>query len=95
MDMSDKKIELTEGQEVEYLSVDFSEPEQVRSLINDNESGMFGGKNNDGEDVMVLISKGEEATVKTFQENGWLRVNYYNSNGYSEGETFEGRHDKE
>lgn len=89
------KIELTEGQELEYLSVDFSDSEQVRKFINDHESSMYGGKNDEGEDVVVLISKGEEATVKTFQKNGWLRVNYYGKNGYSEGETFQGRHDKE
>jgi hypothetical protein len=86
-----KKLNLTEGQELENLSLDLTDAEQVKKFINENESSMYGGKNNEGEDVVVLLEKGEELTIKTYQENGWMRSNYYGKNGYMEGETFEGR----
>ena len=48
------------------------------------------GKNENGEDIEIHISK-TSIIYKTYQSNGWLRVNYYDENGLPNGETFEGR----
>lgn len=50
----------------------------------------FYGKNEDGEDTEIHISK-EEIIYKTMQSNGWVRVNYFDENGIEAGETFDGR----
>lgn len=70
------------------------EPEGIHSLLNDLESGMYGCKNSDGEDVVVLREVGSGLEILTFQDNGWLRVNYFDENGYDDGEAFRGRWDK-
>ena len=58
------------------------------------------GNNENGETVELYIGteKNVDGTindnaliVKTYQTNGWVRVNYYNGNGEPSGETFEGR----
>ena len=51
---------------------------------------MIFGKNTDGEDMNISFSE-DEVVTKTYQNNGWLRVNYYDENGFMECETFEGR----
>ena len=50
----------------------------------------FFGVNEDGEDVEVHIAE-SSIIVKTNQENGWTRVNYYGADGEAEGESFDGR----
>lgn len=51
---------------------------------------LFHGVNEDGETVLLSIRK-DGMTLTTYQDNGWLRVNYYDENGCAEGETFDGR----
>lgn len=65
---------------------------KVIELYKDSDTS-YSGVNEDGETVLVSISE-TGLVVKTFQSNGWCRVNYYDSNGVAEGETFEGRWDK-
>ena len=50
----------------------------------------FYGSNEIGESVLVSISR-YGITTHTFQENGWVRVNFYDADGQMEGESFEGR----
>ena len=50
----------------------------------------YTGVNADGEDVLLSIFS-DHITVSTNQHNGWVRVNYYDADGYAEGETFKGR----
>ncbi len=38
----------------------------------------FAGKNEDGEDILISISK-NQITVRTMQRNGWCRKNIYTS----------------
>lgn len=40
----------------------------------------FGGKNENGEDIMISICK-NSITVRTFQKNGWMRINTYTVDG--------------
>ena len=51
---------------------------------------MYSGTNQDGEDVYVSISKTGIVT-RTNQSNGWVRVNYYDHEGYDAGESYDGR----
>ena len=53
----------------------------------------FFGKNEDGEDVEIHIAE-SGIILKTYQNNGWLRVNYYDENGYAEDEVFNGKWDR-
>lgn len=50
----------------------------------------FFGKNADGEQVCVHVAK-DNIIIDTYQSNGCVRRNYYNSKGIADGETFEGR----
>lgn len=50
----------------------------------------YRGENADGEDVELHIVK-TGIIFKTYQANGFLRVNTYAADGSAEGETFEGR----
>lgn len=74
------------------IKVDFSNSKSVKVAINkykDLDYAVF-GSNTDGDDIEISFSE-EGAVVKTYQSNGWLRVNYYDVNGYMADETFEGR----
>ena len=51
---------------------------------------MFTGENSDGETVYLSVSE-TGMVLKTEQENGWVRVNYYDENGCSTGEGFDGK----
>lgn len=51
---------------------------------------MFTGENSDGETVYLSVSK-TGMVLKTEQENGWVRVNYYDADGHSTGESFDGK----
>lgn len=48
----------------------------------------FDGKNQDGEAVLVSISK-DNIAVRTYQNNGWIRINTYWRDGTTE-ETYDG-----
>lgn len=50
----------------------------------------FCGKNDNGEDTEIHISK-MDIIYKTYQNNGWIRVNYFDKNGYLNEESFDGR----
>lgn len=52
---------------------------------------MFTGKNEDGEMVCVSFDKECGIVLQTYQENGWVRVNYYDKDGMPTGESFDGR----
>lgn len=66
--------------------------ELIRSLMEEYGDSKFPfyGTNEDGEEVEIHIAK-TSVVHKTFQKNGWVRVNYYDEYGYPEGEMFEGR----
>jgi len=77
------------------LKFDSDNPSMLRNLMKeygDIEYPLF-GKNDQGEDTEIHISK-DSIIYKTYQSNGWLRVNYYGEDGYPEGESFEGKWSK-
>lgn len=75
------------------LSSRFSDIEVRRQIIREygDNPNMFVGENEDGEKVAMSVSRKNGIVLNTYQENGWLRVNYYDAEGFSEGETFDGR----
>lgn len=51
---------------------------------------MFTGIDADGETVHLSITH-NGMTLRTQQENGWVRVNYYDADGCATGESFDGK----
>lgn len=75
-DDSNVKMELeTNGDRKEFM-------ERVKE-------GHFLGKNQEGENIIIIVGDGME--IRTKQSNHWIRVNYFDSDGAPEGETFNGR----
>lgn len=74
------------------LSKDFANVESRKKIIaqHANSEQAFFGENEDGEDVELHVSP-EGIILKTYQSNGHVRINYYDSNGILEGESFDGR----
>lgn len=69
--------------------------EERAKFIAENESSMYGGKNEEGEEVVVMLEKGLGMDVHTYQSNGWIRVDEYFEHGLIVGTTYKGRWDKE
>jgi len=78
------------------LSQQFTTIEGRRKLIElyGDENDMYSGHNEEGEMVYVSFDTQNGIVLKTFQSNGWVRVNYFDNEGYVTGETFDGRWDK-
>lgn len=74
------------------LSIQFKTREGRKVLIDTygDSNSMFFGENEDGENVYLSIAH-TGIVLKTEQDNGWVRVNYYDENGYSVGEGFDGK----
>ena len=75
------------------ISAKFVEPEGRRELMKryGDTHSMFSGINEDGESVCASIAQ-DNIVVSTFQDNGWVRVNYYDGEGFPCGETFDGKY---
>lgn len=84
-----KQIRLNE------LAADFGSIESRRLLVEEfaDSEFPFSGINEQGEKTLMSISA-SGIVVDTYQSNGWVRKNYYDANGYAEGETFDGRWDR-
>ena len=74
------------------LAEHFDRSEVRRTLMKEfgESETAYSGVNADGEDVLLSIFS-DHITVSTNQRNGWVRVNYYDADGYAEGETYKGR----
>lgn len=67
----------------------FNTVEGRRELIR-RHHGLWTGTNTDGESVLAAISA-SGIKLTTNQDNGWVRVNYYDAQGTPSGETFDGK----
>lgn len=78
------------------LSARFNEPEIRRQIMREygDSTTAFCGTNEDNELVEMSVFL-DKIIVKTYQQNGWLRVNHFDECGYPSGETYEGRWDDE
>ena len=68
--------------------------EDVEKLLSILDSGKYGCINEDGEEVVIFREIGEGIEMYTFQNNGWVRLNYFDEQGYDDGEDFCGRWNK-
>ena len=69
------------------LAVNFDELENRRIIMKEYggmESALT-GTNENGETTVLHISH-DSLIVETFQKNGWIRKNYYDAEGYADGE---------
>ncbi|HDX9663251.1 TPA: DUF2314 domain-containing protein [Bacillus cereus] len=73
------------------LAIDLTSAEVVARLIKDTESGMYSTTDSDGNQVVAFIAQGKGMDLRTYQGNGWVRVDSYDENGIWEGDTFDGR----
>lgn len=75
------------------LSARFNTIEGRREIIQKygDALNLYCGVNEDGEKVAMIISRQRGIEARTYQHNGFLRVNYYDTEGYAAGETFDGR----
>lgn len=74
------------------LSARFGEIEVRKQLMveyGDSETA-FTGTNADEEVVMVSIFT-DKIIVRTYQNNGWIRLDYYDGDGYYESEMYDGK----
>lgn len=73
------------------LEINFSNLSSMRSLMEKygNSEFPFSGKNNEGEMVEISIFH-DFITVKTYQSNGWVRLDSFWKDGTTE-QTFDGR----
>lgn len=76
----------------EHLGKNFADILARREIIKEyqNANTTFSGNNENGEKVELHVSE-NGIILKTYQENGYVRVNYYNAEEFEEGESFEGR----
>ena len=72
------------------LSARFGEIEVRRQLMREygNSTADFIGKNEDGEMVMMAIYT-DKIIVTTYQNNHWIRKDYYDSEGFYEAEMYD------
>ena len=72
------------------IHFDSTDPALLRQLMKEHGDSEFPyfGKNEDGETIMISINP-DSIVLETFQNNGWTRKNFFDKDGYLEGETFE------
>lgn len=63
---------------MESFDIDFTDHERLVELMDNPKyhNDGYSSKNADGETVLVSISK-EKISVRTYQDNGWMRINTY------------------
>lgn len=55
---------------------ELSERELI-DFINSSESDLFTGKDVEDNDISIIINKGVNIEYRTYQSNGWVRINRY------------------
>lgn len=53
------------------------------------EEGLYTSKNEKGEMLSVGVSKSGGFTISTYQNNGWIRINNYDKDGFLIEEMYE------
>lgn len=80
----------TDKKRLNELASNFGDIEVRRKLIAEfgDSNTAFEGTNQDGEDVMISIAK-TGIIERVWQNNGFMRVDEYDENGYHVGQTYE------
>ena len=71
---------------------DGNNPELICKLMEEHGDSTFPfyGTNDLGEEIEIHIAK-TSVIHKTYQKNGWVRLNYYDEHGLPAGEMFDGK----
>lgn len=64
--------------------------EDRKAFMNKVGTGLYSGKNEDGQQLAIVVNEGG-MEISTYQKNHWVRVNYFNEDGFADGESFNGR----
>lgn len=71
-----KKFMDTVNQKINNL--DLEEDKSVMEFIDTMDTGLYFGRNADGNDITVGIEKGIGMRISTYQKNNWIRImDYY------------------
>lgn len=74
--------------------INFADPDcKVRLMRKYGNCAPFVGHNVEGEKVILPIAP-DSIILETYQKNGWIRKNYYDSCGFLNGEMYDGKWDK-
>lgn len=70
---------------------DFSSRENIKDFIHNTESGIYTGKNIDGENVVVIIEQGKGMDIKTQKHSKpkWYEVIEYDEDGFQVSVSYE------
>lgn len=69
----------------------FKDPDcKVRLMRKYGHCAPFIGTNAEGEKVILSIAP-DSIVLETYQSNGWIRKNYYDGNGFPDGEMYDGK----
>ena len=63
---------------------------QIIERFSDN-AEFYVGRNMCGDKIILNVSRERGIILTTYQSNGWIRVTFYDRDGFYEGETFNGR----
>ena len=74
------------------IHIDFSDPASLRAAMDKyhTTATMLPGVNTNGEHTTVSIFA-DRIVLVTYQNNGWVRKNFFDENGYPAGEMFDGK----
>lgn len=62
--------------------LDFDNVEQIRNFIMEKESNVYSGKNNDNQDVTIIVDKGKGMIASILNSKNWWEWNEYDEKGY-------------
>jgi hypothetical protein len=69
--------------------LNFEERDVRQTFIKNTTSGMYGGKDVDGREVLVMVQQGEGMSVRYLNSKGWYEGYNYDSKGFRESEILE------
>lgn len=84
-------MEIRSNEKLNELAKKFKEKDARKEIVENFKSynGCFWGENKNGEDIELHIAT-DGILLKTYQENGHVRVDAYNAEGTYSGTTYEG-----
>ena len=74
----------------DQIEFDSTKPALLRQLMKEHGDSKFPffGTNSEGETIKISIAP-DSIVLETYQNNGWIRKNYFDELGYPAGETFD------
>lgn len=73
------------------MEIKLDNPKEVKKFMKELGSQKRTMQNDTGNTVIASVLETGELELRTHQDNGWVRVNYFDAEGYDGGETFDGK----